>query len=198
LLTQEQVAQGDLYFGNRWVVATGQLPIWTPTTIMSAQAQKALSPLGRVTGYQIYYYKSLSQDEAKQSFPVLLFQQVTAYKQAATAQKGLDLMMGISQLPEATDPPQIGDGKAHAWRGELSSTQSDGTKIIVAVSEIDFRVGNYVASVNLESRPLDDSELSRADMSTNKVQVGIGLLQISQMTEAYARLLAQNLQNPAK
>ena len=198
LLTQEQVAQGDLYLGNRWEVATEQLPGWTPTSIMSANAQKALAPLGRVTGYQMYFYKSLSQDELKGAGPVLLFQQVTAYGQAANAQKGLDMMLGITQLDEFPDPPQIGSGKTHAWKGELSSTQSDGTKVVVAVSEIDFRVGNYVASVKMQSRPLNANEISREDKAANKVQVGIGLLETSQMTEAYARLLAQNLQRPAQ
>ncbi len=196
LLTQGQVAQNDLYLGNRWVVATEQLPGWTPTSIMSANAQKALAPLGRVTGYQAYFYKSLTQDELKRAGPVLLFQQVTAYRQAANAQKGLDMMLGITQLDEFPDPPQIGDGKAHAWKGELSTTQSDGTKVIVAVTEIDFRVGNYVASVKMQSRPLSGTEISQVDKATNKVQVGIGLLETSQFTETYARLLAENLRKP--
>jgi hypothetical protein len=198
LLTQEQLAQGDVYLGNHWIVATQQLPGWTPTSIMSAEAQKALAPLGRVTGYQMFYYKSLSQDELKGAGPVLLFQQVTAYTQAANAQKGLDMMLGITQLDEFPDPPQIGDGKTHAWKGEVSTTQSDGTTAIVALSEIDFRIGNYVASVKLQSRPLSDTEISRVDKATNKVQVGIGLLQTTQMADAYARLLAQNLQRPVK
>ena len=198
LLTQTQIAQGDLYLANRWLVATEQLPSWTPTSIMSAGAQKALAPLGRLTGYQMYFYKSLTQSELKGAMPVLLFQQVTAYRQAANAQKGLDMMQGISQLDEFPDPPQIGDGQTHAWKGELSTTQSDGTKVFVAVSEIDFRVGNYVASIKLQSRPLSDNEISRADKATNKVQAGVGLLQTSQMSEAYARMLADNLRKPLR
>jgi hypothetical protein len=198
LLTQAQVAQADLHLGDRWLWATEQLPGWTPTNIMSEGAQKALAPLGRVTGYQMYFYKSLSQKELMEVFPVLLFQQVTAYKQAANAQKGLDMMRGISELEEFASPPKIGDGQTHGWKGELSSTQTDGTKVVVAVSELDFRVGNYVASVKLQSRPLTDSELSRADKATNKVQAGTGLLEISQLTDTYAKLLADNLSKAVK
>jgi hypothetical protein len=198
LLTQAQVAQADPYLGNRWVWATEELPTWTPTNIMSAGAQKALAPLGRVTGYQMYFYKSLTQSELQGAMPVLLFQQVTAYRQAANAQKGLDLMQGITQLEEFASPPQIGDGKTHGWKGELSTTLGDGTKATVAVSELDFRVGNYVASIKLQSRPLSASEISQADKATGKAQAGTGLIDVSQMSETYAKLLADNLKKAGK
>jgi hypothetical protein len=184
--------------GNRWSVATQQLPGWTPTNIMSAEAQKALAPLGRVTGYQMFFFKALNQNEMKGAGPVLLFQQVTAYRQPADAQKGLDLMVGIPQLDEFPNPPQIGDGKTHAWKGEVSSTQSDGTNVYVALSEIDFRVGSYVASVKLQSRPLGSTEISRADKTTGKVTAGIGLLQTSQMADAFGKLLEANLRKTLK
>jgi len=194
LLTQPQMAQADPYLGNRWVWSTSQLPGWTPTSIMSQAAQQAVAPLGRVTGYQMFFYKPLSQDELNGAMPVALFQQVTAYTQAANAQKGLDLMEGTPQLPAAPKPPQIGDGQSRAWNGEVSTTLGDGTKALIALDEIDFRVGDCVASVKPQSRPLNANEISQVDKTTNQVHAGTGLLQISQMAETYAKLLADDLQ----
>ncbi len=198
LLTQDQVAQGDSYLGNRWVVAADPLPGWTLNSSLSPEDQQALAPLERVTGYQMYFRKSLSQAELKGAIPVLLYQQVTAYTQVANAQQALDMMQGTPQLEQAPNPPQIGDGQARGWQGEIPITQGDGAKGTAAVYELDFQVGNYVASVRVQSRPLDDSEISHSDKSTSMVTEGTGLLQIAQVTEAYAKILAENLQQAVR
>lgn len=193
LLTQDQLTKADPPLGGRWQIASQQLPGWTPTSSMSAGAQQALAPLGRITGYQMFGFKSVTAAEYHSTYAILFFQQVTAYAQAGNAQKALDMMKGVEQLPEAANPPQIGGGPAHAWRGELSTTLGS-DKATVAVSELDFRVGNYVASIRLQSRPLDASETSSANINTKNATIGKGLLDVTQLTEALAKLLADNLQ----
>jgi hypothetical protein len=197
LLSQEQLTQADSYLGGRWQVASQQLPGWTPTSSMSAGAQQALAPLGRVTGYQMFFFKSVTAGEYHSTFALLLFQQVTAYTRADNAQKALDLMKGVEQLPEASDPPKIGDGQAHAWRGELSTGQG-ADKATVAVSELDFRVGNYVASIKVQSRPLGAGETSSASMNTNIATAGKGLTEVTRLTETLSNILAANIKKATK
>ena len=197
LLTQDQLTQADSYLGGRWQLASEQLPGWTPTSSMSAGAQQALAPLGRVTGYQMFLFKSVTGAEYHGTIPLLLFQQVTAYTRADNAQKALDMMKGVEQLPETPGAPQIGDGQVHAWGGELSTGQG-ADKGTVAVAELDFRVGNYVASVKLQSRPLDAGELSSASIGTGKATVGKGLTETTQLTEALSKLLAENIKSAKK
>ena len=64
---------------------------------------------------------------------------------------------------------------ARAWVGVFESVQEDGTREALAVSEIDFWVGNYIASIRLQSRPLTDAEQAIAQVEN--LQFAITLAQ---------------------
>jgi hypothetical protein len=99
-----------------------------------------------------------------------LFQQASGYKQADGAQGALNAMIGLEQGVESPAPPQVGD-KTRVWSAVLTSTQSDGTHITVAVSEIDFQVGRFVGSIRLQSRPLAEAELTSGQVENLQLAV---------------------------
>jgi hypothetical protein len=66
-------------------------------------------------------------------------------------------MVGLEQVAEINSPVVVGD-ETRVWSGLLNSTDADGTTVAVAVHEVDFRVGQYVASVRLQTRSLASVE----------------------------------------
>jgi hypothetical protein len=159
LLSQDQLAQLDPYLGGRWQLDSRSIPQWTPNESFAGEEARALlRRLGRVTGYQVYLVKALSSDERDRSFPASLFQQVSAYSQPEGAHTGLSAMAGVEQLAEVRSAlVDVGD-EVRLWTGLLPTARDDGTEVTVAVHEIDFRVGPYVGSIRLQTRPLDPSE----------------------------------------
>ncbi len=178
LLTQDALAQADPALGANWQIAPDPAPGWLPAT------SQAPGPAGLVAGYQMALHKLAPQPAEAGDFPLWLYEYVTAYRQPDNAQQALDILNPIERLPELTTPPQIGDGTTRVWQGEVSN----GKNSTVAADMIAFRVGSYVASIRLESRPLEPVEISSANLGA-----GNGLRRISQLSEALAKLLAQNL-----
>ncbi len=174
LLTQTQLVQVDDYLGGRWQMDSRLLPGWTATAAFNPESQSTLQRLGRVTGYQMFLVKALSQAEQTHNFPAGLFQQVTLYGQADAAGEALGYMVGLEQFPEREPSSKVGD-EARAWSGLLESTTNAGVKITVAVTEIDFRVGTYIGSIRLQTRPLTPAEL--ADGQASNEQLALTLAQ---------------------
>ena len=173
LLSQGDIARLDDDLGGRWQVDPRFLPQWTPTDEMSTEAQRqVLKQLGRVSGYQMFLVKALSNAEKQKTTSEGLFQQVSAYARPDAAEQALTLMIGLEQVQAFPIPPDVGD-QARAWGGLLSSTGSDGKDITLAVNEIDFQVGRYVGSIRLQSRPLAESEYQSGQ--TQNLQLAIKL-----------------------
>ncbi len=148
LLTEDQLAQVDPDFGDRWQLNTNLLPSWTENSDFPPEAQAVFGRTGRLVGYQAYYVKSVSAAEEADVVGLLLFQQVTAYASTDGASQGLRSMIGIPTAPEQNPPPAVGD-EARAW---TATTQPEANRNAQAVTEINFRVGRYVASIQLTSR----------------------------------------------
>lgn len=148
LLTQTQLAQADPGFGQRWQLNTNLLPSWTENSDFPAEAQAVFGRTGRLVGYQAYYVKSVTTEEEANVVGLLLFQQVTAYGNPDGASQGLRSMIGIPTAPEQNPPPVVGD-EARAW---TSTTQPEANRNAQAITEISFRAGRYVASIQLTSR----------------------------------------------
>lgn len=186
LLAQDEIARLDEKLGGRWQVDSRFMPQWTPTDQLgSPSARDLLTQLGRASGYQMFLVKVLSAEEKKGNISEGLFQQVSAYKQTAGAQGALNAMIGLEQGVESPAPPQVGD-KTRAWSAVLTTTQSDGTQVTLAVSEIDFQVGRFVGSIRLQSRSLAESELTS------------GQVENLQLALKFALGLAANLQSVEK
>jgi hypothetical protein len=151
LLTQDEIARLDEKLSGRWQVDSRFMPQWTPTD-------------------QMFLVKALSAEEKKDNISEGLFQQASGYKQADGAQGALNAMIGLEQGVESPAPPQVGD-KTRVWSALLTSTQSDGTQITVAVSEIDFQVGRFVGSIRLQSRPLAEAELTSGQVENLQLAV---------------------------
>lgn len=175
LLDPAQMAEIDAQFGDRWLINTTQLPSFTSNNEFSAEALPLLEKAGRLLGYQSYWVKGITQAEEAQTTGVLLFQQVSAYNSTDGAGTGLNAMAGLSANSEIKPGPAIGDA-ARKWvivtqAGVNPNGQS-------AVVEINFRVGRYVASIQLTSRPVANESAAIA---------------ISGPTDALAEALAQKL-----
>jgi hypothetical protein len=163
LLTQAQLAEIDQAFGERWGLSDEYLAAWTDNADFSPEARSVLDRLGRIAGYQMYLVKPVAADEQGLVSSAALFQQVSAYRRAESTPDGLRAMIGLEGAQEAPDPPPVGEG-ARAWSGLLKTRDSDET---LAVSEISFRVGRYVATVQLQSPPLDEGPAQQAMRQTN-------------------------------
>jgi hypothetical protein len=171
LLTQDEIAKLDENLGGRWQVDSRLIPQWTPTDqLSSSAARELLTQLGRASGYQMFLVKALSDEESKTNISEGLFQQVSGYQQADGAQAALAAMIGLEQGEESPAPPEIGD-KTRAWTALLTNTQSDGTQITVAVAELDFQVGRFVASIRLQSRPLAEAEITSGQVENLELAV---------------------------
>ncbi|OGO45819.1 MAG: hypothetical protein A2W37_11700 [Chloroflexi bacterium RBG_16_63_12] len=171
LLTQDEIAKLDEKLSGRWQVDSRFMPQWTPTDQLSSpSARELLTRLGRASGYQMFLVKALSAEEKKDNISEGLFQQASGYKQADGAQGALNAMIGLEQGVESPAPPQVGD-KTRGWSALLTSTQSDGTQITLAVSEIDFQVGRFVGSIRLQSRPLAEAELTSGQLENLQLAV---------------------------
>jgi hypothetical protein len=118
--------------------------------------------------------KVLGDEERPNSIPAGLFQQVTAYGQADAATEALGYMVGIEQLQEQTPAPEVGD-QARAWGGLLETTQADGSRLTITVHEIDFRVGRYVGSIRLQSRPLLEVERTTGQVDNLNLALKLAL-----------------------
>ncbi len=181
LVSQNQLTGLDTYLGERWRVDSRAIPQWIPNDAFPDQKTRdALEQLGRVTGYQGFYFKPLTQEESRQNLAQSLFQQVTVYRRADSAQTALGIMAGLEQVSEIASPVVVGD-ETRVWSGLLNSTDADGTTVTVAVQEVDFRVGQYVASVRLQTRSLASAEWQP------------GQVESLQFALALAQALADNL-----
>jgi hypothetical protein len=181
LVNQAQIAVLDEHLGHRWQIDSRFVPQWTPTDkIDSPEARELRTQLGRTTGYQMFLVKSLSTEERNKNISEGFFQQISAYGREDAAQAALKAMIGLENVPEAPTPPQVGD-QSRLWGGLLTTTQSDGTRLTLAVNEIDFTVGSYVGSIRLQSRPLAESEFTSAQVEN------------LQLTLKLATMLAANL-----
>jgi hypothetical protein len=182
LLSQTQIAQLDSHLGERWTTNTLILPGWTNNEDFSTEAARTtLNQLNRITGYQMFLLKSLTATESQTDTVANLFQQVSLYGGPRDAGQGLQAMVGVPDAPELEQAPAAGEA-ARQWVALLKRTQADGEEFIVAISEIDFRVGRYVASVQVQTRPLREyeQELEKA--------------RAARLSLALAQQLAENLQ----
>ena len=175
---QIQTATG----GNaEWSLNNLLLPGWVGNEdFPNAEARDMLNRLGRITGYQMWLIKPPAEGQAAIDPAVGLFQQVSVYQQAASTAQGLQAMIGIPNVSESQAAPAIGEG-ARMWSTLIPQDPSNKQGALVATSEISFRVGHYVASVQLQSQPIDDP-------STFTV-----LQQNHDLAIAVAQALAQNL-----
>ncbi len=156
LLTQLQLAEVVPANGSAWSVNPRLLPGWTNNEDFgSKEAQQLLQQLGRVTGYQMWLVKPPAAEAASIDPGAGLFQQVSAYQRADATANGLQSMIGIQGAAEASPPPPVGEA-ARAWRALVPSKQSNGAEAVIAATEISFRVGQYVASVQLQSQLITD------------------------------------------
>lgn len=179
LLGPAQLAEVDDKLGDRWVINTTQLPSFTLNSDYPADARAVLDKAGRVLGYQSYWVKGVTRDEEARTIGVLLFQQISVYKDAQGAATGLASMIGLSQDTEIKPGPAIGDS-ARKWLGITDPGKNpDGQSSVV---EINFRVGRYVGSMQVTARPVGTRDAAVELASLN-----------STLTEALAKKLAENL-----
>ncbi|MBL8058044.1 MAG: hypothetical protein JNK29_15170 [Anaerolineales bacterium] len=164
LLSQTQLAELDPVLGGRWIISDQYLGTWTLNEDFNAEAQVTLKRLGRVAGYQLYLVKPINSDEFAQVAGSALFQQVSAYQAADKAATGLKAMVGLPGALESPVPPEVGEA-ARAWSQVLKS--ADGSQI--AVTEISFHVGQYVATVQLQSPPLAEGDNQKVRLNDNLV-----------------------------
>jgi hypothetical protein len=162
LLGQAQLAGLDAVFGDRWVVSEQYLGSWTLNEDFGGEARATLDRLGRVAGYQLYLVKPVDIDEYSQVAGSALFQQVSAYRQADSAERGLKAMIGLTGVFESPVPPRVGEG-TRAWSQVMKS--ADGSSI--SVTEISFHLGRYVATVQLQSPPLAEDADQRVALADN-------------------------------
>jgi hypothetical protein len=149
LLSQEQLKTLDPVLGERWQVSAQQLGGWTENAAFGEEASSVLNRLGRLTGYQLYMAKALSTEERADSSGFILFQQISVYPNTDSADKGLQAMVGVQNVQEIVATTPVGD-QTRWWHTTLVNKNSQET---IALTEINFRVGNYVATVQLQSSP---------------------------------------------
>jgi hypothetical protein len=179
LLGPAQLATLDPGLGERWVISDQYLGAWTLNEDFDEPARAALERLGRVAGYQLYLVKPLDLAEFPQTAGWALFQQVSAYRQADKTASGLQAMVGMPNVPESPAPPAVGEAR-RAWTQVLRRTEGDP----IAVTEISFSVGRYVATVQLQSPPLTEGVDQAQALSAN-------LALATQLAEALAANLAK-------
>lgn len=162
LLGQAQLAALDPSLGDRWVISSQHLGAWTLNEDFDEPARATLERLGRVTGYQLYLVKPLNNDEIAQVAGWALFQQISAYRQADKAALGLQAMVGLPNVSESPAPPPVGEG-SRVWSQVLQRGDSNP----IAITEISFHVGRYVATVQLQSPPLAEGADQAQALSAN-------------------------------
>lgn len=179
LLSPAQLAEVDAQLGDRWLINTTQLPSFTTNSDFPEPAKALLDRAGRLLGYQSYWVKGISRDEEARTIGVLLFQQVSVYQNAEGAATGLSAMAGLSAANEIKPGPAIGDA-ARKWALITEPGQNpDGQSSVI---ELNFRVGRYVASVQVTSRAVGNREAAVTLSGPNDA-----------LAEALARRLAENL-----
>ena len=183
LLSQDDLAKLDDYLGGRWQIDARLVPQWTPTDkIQGEQEQKVLQQLGRVSGYQMFLVKALAAAEKEKNAPAGLFQQVTVYQRPDAAAQALKLMIGLEKVQELPPPTEIGD-QTRAWGGVLTTNDTD-PPITVAVNEFDIKVGRYIGSIRLQSRPLAESELQAGQIANLQFALKLAQGLAAKMQEA--------------
>jgi len=149
LLGQAQLAALDAAYGERWIISDQYLGSWTLNADFGDEARATLDRLQRVAGYQLYMVKPLNSAEFAEVAGAALFQQVSAYRQAASTARGLQALIGLPDTPELAAPPSVGEG-TRAWSAVKGTV--DGQRL--AITEISFSIDRYVATVQLQSPPL--------------------------------------------
>jgi hypothetical protein len=153
LLTPAQI-QAATGGQGEWSLNNLLLPGWVNNEdFSSAEARATLDRLGRLTGYQLWLIKPPADEGQSAAEPAVgLFQQVSAYRRADSAASGLQAMIGLSGVSEAKDAPAIGNG-ARLWNALIPQDRSNPQTALIATTEISFRAGQYVASVQLQAQP---------------------------------------------
>jgi hypothetical protein len=166
LLLMSELPRLDPDFGERWEVNSQYLGAWTENEDFDAAGRAVLERLGRLGGYQLYLLKPLSAEEQAQTpgAAYALFQQVSVYGSEENAPRGLDAMIGLQGVTEATQPPAVGD-RARLWSALLSRSETSET---IAITEVNFVVGRYVATVQLQTAPLPADADRAAILSANQ------------------------------
>lgn len=164
LLSQTQLKTLDPVLGERWQISAQQLGGWTENADFGEQAASVLNRLGRLTGYQLYMAKALSNEERAKSAGYILFQQISVYPDAESANKGLQAMVGVQNVQEIVATTPVGD-QTRWWHTELVNKNSQET---IALTEINFRVGHYVATVQLQSSSRPENTDMTAVMIENE------------------------------
>jgi hypothetical protein len=155
MLTPAQL-KAALSDGVDWSLNNLLLPGWVNNEdFPNAEAQKTLNELGRVTGYQMWLVKPPVEGQATLDPAVGLFQQVSVYQPAANTAAGLKAMVGLPGTDELKDSPAIGEG-ARMWSALVPQDPNNRQTAFIATSEISFRAGRYLASVQLQSQPIND------------------------------------------
>lgn len=164
LLTPGQLASLDAESGDAWAVSGRFLGSWTLNADFGGEASAVLDRLGRVAGYQLYRTKPKAESGEVDASGAVLFQQISAYGQAANAVQGLRDMTGPAGWgdTEMAAPPAVGQSR-RAWSQVVSAQGSQ-----FAVTEISFSLGQYVATVQLYSSPLPSGADSAARLQANQ------------------------------
>lgn len=149
LLSQDELAQLDPNYGDRWIYNSSLLPSWTPNS--DFPNPDGMAKLGRLVGYQIFMIKPLTDDELKPGYSTGLFQQVTVFTSPESARQTLEKMVGL-EGGEWVNPPQVGEA-AKGWTQEYQSESTLVGSGVVAATEITFRMGAYVGSIRLQTSP---------------------------------------------
>lgn len=157
LLTQSQLGGVIPPTGSAWSVNSRLLPGWTNNEDFASQeARQLLDQLGRITGYQMWLVKPPAEDSKDSDPSAGLFQQVSAYQRADSTANGLKAMIGLPGAAELSEPPRVGEA-ARAWNTLIPRKLSDGREAVIAATEISFRTGPYVASLQLQSQPITNT-----------------------------------------
>ncbi|MBM4424356.1 MAG: hypothetical protein FJ030_13375 [Chloroflexi bacterium] len=182
VLSQNDLAQADPNFGDRWVFNSSLLPSWTPNS--GFPDPDGMAKLGRVMGYQVYLVKPLTDDELKSEFSTGLFQQATAFTSAENAEQTLAKMVGL-EGGLWTNAPTIGES-AKGWTQEYQSQGTSAGSGVVAATEITFRVGTYIGSIRIQTSPVIQPKSLEARASNEH------------LAQLLANALAEKLKNAEK
>jgi hypothetical protein len=180
LLLMSELPRLDPNFGDRWEVNPQYLGTWTENEDFDAEGRAALQRLGRLTGYQLHLLKPLSAEEQARNpeAAYAVFQQVSVYGSAENAPRGLAAMIGLQGAIEAPQPPAIGD-RARLWSTLLRRRDTNAT---IAITEINFVVGRYVATLQVQTAALPADADQNAALNANQ-----------QRAIAWAQVLAEKL-----
>lgn len=166
LLLMSELPRLDPDWGDRWEVNARYLGSWTDNEDFEPEGRAVLERLGRLTGYQLYLLKPLSEEEQAQTpgAAYAVFQQISVYGSAENAPRGLDSMAGLPTATESTEPPPVGD-RARLWSTLL---RRSGTPDTIALTEINFVVGRFVATMQVQTTKLPSTVDREAILSANQ------------------------------